>query len=72
MNNPTIPSLTRMLRRQEVENRTGLKRSTIYEAIAKGTFPRPVRVGTKAVCWVEIEIEAWLQEKIKNTRGECK
>lgn len=65
----SIHQSTRMLRRQEVESRTGLKRSTIYEAIAKGIFPRPVKVGHKVSCWVESEIEAWVQEQIFKSRG---
>jgi prophage regulatory protein len=62
----------RMLRRKEVENRTGLKRSTIYEKLANGTFPKPVRIGAKVVCWPEHEIEAWLQEQVRKSRGDEK
>jgi prophage regulatory protein len=69
MMNNSHPTFTRMLRRKEVENRTGLKRSTIYENMAKGTFPRPVRIGEKIVCWPEHEIESWLQEQVKKSRG---
>ena len=35
----------RMLRRPEVETRTGLSRSTIYAMISEGTFPKPIRSG---------------------------
>ena len=41
----------RMLRRPEVELRTGLARSTIYDLMTKGLFPRPVRLGKRAVGW---------------------
>ena len=31
-----------ILRRKQVEQRTGLSRSTIYLRVAQGTFPKPV------------------------------
>ncbi len=64
--------VTRMLRRREVETRTGLSRSTIYELMAKGSFPKPVLLGSKIVCWIEQEIEAWLQAKIEHNRRAVK
>lgn len=52
-----------LLPRREVERRVGLGRSAIYERIANGTFPRPVKLGASS-CWVASEIEAWIQERI--------
>ncbi len=44
----------RILRRKQVESRTGLSRSTIYARIAEGSFPRPIDLGGgRAVGWVE-------------------
>ena len=51
---------TRLLRREEVETLVGLSRSSIYAAMARGDFPRPLRVGQRAVRWSEAEIERWL------------
>lgn len=48
------------LRRLAVENITGLSRSTIYDLMAKGQFPRPVRLTAKAVAWPESAIADWL------------
>jgi len=46
-----------ILRRPEVERATGLQRSTIYEMMAKGQFPRAIPLtGTKSVGWLESEI----------------
>lgn len=62
-----------ILRRKQVEIRTGLSRSTIYARIAEGTFPRPIDLGGRAVGWLETEINSWLQFRIdasrKITRG---
>ncbi len=49
-----------ILRRKQVEKRTGLSRSTIYLRIQEGTFPRPIKLGVRAVGWLENEIEDWL------------
>ena len=54
----------RLLRRPEVELLTGLSRSRIYAMINDGTFPRPVKTGPRAVCWVESEITDWQSQRI--------
>lgn len=53
----------RMLRRPEVESRTGLSRSTIYAMMTEGTFPKPVRLGKRAVGWPESVIAEWLDSR---------
>ena len=49
-----------LLRRPEVETRTGLSRSSIYAMMERGAFPRPRRIGQRAVAWDEAVIEEWL------------
>lgn len=61
--------MTRFLRRPAVEAITGLSRSTIYSLMQSGAFPRPVRIGDRAVAWPEVEIEAWISERLQD-RGE--
>jgi prophage regulatory protein len=56
---PVRAPLGPLLRRPEVERETGLSRSTIYERMEAGTFPRPRRIGARAVAWPASEIEAW-------------
>ena len=47
-----------ILRRSQVQGRTGLSRSTMYERIKAGVFPRPVLLGPRAVGWPENEVAA--------------
>lgn len=54
----------RILRRAEVEQTTGLPRATIYDKIAKGMFPRPIKLGERSVGWLETEIIAWQKARI--------
>lgn len=57
-----------ILRRKQVEARTGLSRSTLYAYIGAGQFPAPVALGARAVGWVEAEIDAWLTAQIEKSR----
>lgn len=50
----------RILRRPAVEARTGLARSTIYDWMKNGAFPKPVALGARLVGWRESDIEEWL------------
>lgn len=61
----TAPTI---LRRRQVEARTGLSRSTIYELMKQGTFPESVSLGEKAVGWVESEIDTWLIDLVQKSR----
>ena len=53
----------RILRRDLVQERTGLSRSTIYAMMAAGSFPKPIPLGLRAVGWAESEINAWLEAR---------
>jgi prophage regulatory protein len=61
-----------ILRRKQVQARTGLARSTIYLHIQNGTFPRSVPLGPRAVGWLESEINDWIAERVLLARGNAK
>lgn len=50
-------------RRSKVEELTGLSRSSIYDLMAKGQFPRPIKLSQKSVAWPESAIAKWLQSR---------
>ena len=52
-----------ILRRTEVEKRTGLSRSSIYNKMKHGEFPMPIRLGPRSVGWLEIEIDEWIVDR---------
>ena len=56
--------MTRFIRRPAVEDQTGLSRSTIYMLMQNGQFPKPVRIGGRAVAWPEADVEAWLNARL--------
>lgn len=57
-----------ILRRKQVEARTGLARSTIYHHIKAGIFPRPVPLGPRAVGWLESDVSNWIAERVQIAR----
>lgn len=58
----------RILRRKQVEARIGLSRSSIYDAVNAGTFPKPINLGRQSVGWIEAEIDQWLRARIAASR----
>ena len=60
----------RLLRLKEVQNQIGLGRTSIYQKIKDGQFPRQVSIGTKAVAWVSSDINAWIESRIKDSKGD--
>lgn len=55
----------RILRRPEVERKTGFKRAHIYNLIKEGKFPKPLRLGVRAVGWDSVEIEQWIAARLE-------
>lgn len=60
---------TRLLRIKEVMTRTGLSRSTIYELMSKGEFPKQVVLTERCVGWIEDEIQDWLLKRLEESRA---
>ena len=57
------------LRRRQVQTRTGLSRSTIYQHIKDGVFPKPVPLGPRAVGWLESDVSEWIAARVKLARA---
>ena len=47
---------TRLLTLREVTAITALSRSAVYAMMAESRFPKPIRIGSRAVRWVEQEL----------------
>lgn len=60
------PGERRILRRVEVEAKTGFKRAHIYNLMKKGQFPQALRLGVRAVGWDSAEIDQWINERLNN------
>ena len=54
-----------ILRRTQVQARTGISRSGIYQKMADGEFPKSISLGPRAVGWLESSIDDWIQSRIE-------
>ena len=58
--------LERCLGMREVLALLSVSRSTLNRWIREGAFPRPVKLGKRAVRWRRSDIEGWLKELQSN------
>jgi prophage regulatory protein len=60
------PPRARLLRLPEVIGRVGMSRSTIYQRMSEGRFPKSRSLGPKCAVWIEAEIDDWISEIASN------
>jgi prophage regulatory protein len=58
----------RFLRLKEVLAICGKSRSSVYDAIKKGDFPKPVKLSGRSSAWIKSEVEQWAVECIRASR----
>ncbi|MEQ1582147.1 MAG: AlpA family transcriptional regulator [Steroidobacteraceae bacterium] len=63
----SVPGI-QLLRLPQVCRVTGLCRSMIYRLEACESFPRRIKIGSRAVGWVEGEVQEWLANRIAGNR----
>jgi prophage regulatory protein len=61
-----------LLRRKQIEARTGLARSTIYALMSKDKFPKPVPLVGRTVAWTSSSIDTWISERIAASKTAAK
>lgn len=61
--------IKKIYRLPEVINMTGLSRSSIYLRVSTNEFPKPIKIGRRAVGWPEESIIAW-QTKMMEAQDE--
>lgn len=60
---PVIPR-DKLIRLEQCEEITGIKKSYIYLLIRQGRFPTPIRISSRCSVWPESRVLAWVQEQI--------
>lgn len=55
--------IDRLIRLPEVIHDTGLGRTSIYNGVADGTFPKPVKIGARAIAWRARDIKQWIDDR---------
>lgn len=64
MTNATTTTPLRLIKLPEVMDRTGLSRSTIYQMLDLGTFPKPCKLNERVNGWVDRELNEWIEARI--------
>jgi len=57
--------MSRIIRLKEVIKITGLSRSSILSFAKEGSFPKPFKIGVKAMGWLESDIDNWIEDRSK-------
>jgi len=47
-----------LIRIKKVEEKTGLKKSMVYDLMSKGEFIKPIKIGERACAWISREVDA--------------
>lgn len=55
---------------RDVMRITGMGASTVYWRMDRGEFPKSVKLGEKAVAWIEDEVAAWQEARIAERDSE--
>jgi prophage regulatory protein len=58
-----------ILRLPDVKARTGLSRTTIHNRVVDGSFPKPIKIGLRAIGWLESDINKWITLQVKRSRN---
>lgn len=54
----------RFIRIKEVTRLTGLGRTSVYNYMKDGKFPKSIPLGDRAVAWKEAEVMDWMLAKL--------
>lgn len=58
-----------LIRLPEVKKITGLPRSSVYDKMQRKEFPSSVSLGRRTVAWVASEVQSWIEDRIRASRG---
>lgn len=50
---------------------TGLPKSTLYAKIAEGLFPKPIKLGKRAVGWLSTDVDDWKRRQLEASNDEA-
>ncbi|ENI5901683.1 TPA: AlpA family transcriptional regulator [Citrobacter freundii] len=57
------------IRLPEVQRRTGYSKAWIYRLISQQRFPSAVKIGSRAIAFIESEIDDWIDQRIEESRS---
>lgn len=61
---PVVPK-DRLIRIHDVTDKTGLSRTTIYQLMKDGSFPKQIKLSSRCAVWPESAVLQWVQDRIQ-------
>lgn len=58
------------IRLSEVQRRTGYSKAWIYRLMSQNRFPSSIKIGTRAIAFIESEVDDWINSRIEESRKE--
>ncbi len=58
-----------LIRLPEVLKRTGFSRPWASQLLQQKRFPPPIKIGGRAIAFVESEVNDWIEQQIAHSRG---
>jgi prophage regulatory protein len=58
-----------LIRLSEVQRRTGYSKAWIYRLMADKRFPTSIKIGSRAIAFIESEVDEWINERIEASRN---
>lgn len=63
-----VGSTKKIIRLRQVLAKTGQSRSGLYSAVSKGAFPSPVKLSERCVGWLDDEVDAWIESRVRTSK----
>lgn len=63
--------MTKFLRLPRIIADYGLSRSSLYELMETGEFPKPIKLGKRSVAWLAAEVDSWANSRVEASRGKA-
>lgn len=63
-----VHSSKSLIRLSEVQRRTGYSKAWIYRLMSDKRFPASIKIGSRAIAFIESEVDDWINERIEASR----
>ncbi len=58
-----------LLRPKDVAKKIGVSLSHLYQLVASGQFPQPIKLSERISVFIEAEVDEWIQKRVDESRG---
>jgi len=59
--------MNKILRMRDVNEYTGLARSSVYRLMSLNLFPQSIKLTSRSVGWLETDIKDWIDNRVSSS-----